>query len=242
MTLQAFYNDPWIKAEILSRLKQHRAADEIVQGLYWYGNKGCAVGCTVHKSPSLEDINAPYSAYEAQLGIPATLAHLEESIFEKLSNEDSKDFPIEFIEAIPVGADISNVWKSLVAWILSNEECGLLRLANSETIRENILLVAHLLSSPDKDTLENWRATMERVRFYSKKAIRDKNDYTILTLLHNLCTRISVQYSSPSPNHAFLDAFIDEYLSLSFQNSSEDIVESYAFKIKTQLITLLRSL
>ena len=37
--MQAFHDDPTIKTNILSGLAVHRAADEIVQGIYWENGK-----------------------------------------------------------------------------------------------------------------------------------------------------------------------------------------------------------
>jgi hypothetical protein len=42
-SLRAFHGDPAIKATYLARVHAHAAADEIVQGKYWEGGKGCAV-------------------------------------------------------------------------------------------------------------------------------------------------------------------------------------------------------
>lgn len=72
----------------------------------WENGKGCAIGCTLE--------GYDHERYPIELGIPVELAHLEEQIFEGLSNGEAKDFPLEFLEAIPLGADLSGVadrWK-----------------------------------------------------------------------------------------------------------------------------------
>lgn len=48
MTLIAFHGKQSIKDEYLARVRAHKAADEIIKGVYWEKGKGCAVGCTVH--------------------------------------------------------------------------------------------------------------------------------------------------------------------------------------------------
>lgn len=101
-TLRAFHGDPAIKEALLRQLRAHRQADEIVKGQYWEGGKGCAVGCTVHSSNHM--------LYERLHGTPEVLARLEGPIFEGLSNAKYKEFPIAFIEAIPVGSDLSLAW------------------------------------------------------------------------------------------------------------------------------------
>ena len=62
-TLKSYHNDPSIKAEYIDRIKDHREADRLVQG----------VGCTVNEDEE------PHSLYPPQLGIPVWLAHLEDA-------------------------------------------------------------------------------------------------------------------------------------------------------------------
>lgn len=76
VTLAAYGGDPAVKDKYLTRVRQHREADELVRGLEWDGRKGCAVSCALHKYE--------HAAYETELGIPAVLAHLEDAIFEGL--------------------------------------------------------------------------------------------------------------------------------------------------------------
>lgn len=99
--MRAFHNDAAIKAMYLARVQAHRAADEIAQGFYWQGGRGCAVGCTIHGDD--------HAAYERELGIPRMLARLEDRIFEGLPLAEAKNWPLRFLEAVPVGADLSRV-------------------------------------------------------------------------------------------------------------------------------------
>ena len=45
--MQAFHNDPAIKAKYLERVAAHRHLDQLVQGTGWESDRGCAVGCTL---------------------------------------------------------------------------------------------------------------------------------------------------------------------------------------------------
>lgn len=99
--LLAFHCDPSIKEKYLKRVREHREADEIAQGQYWRNGKGCAVGCTLHGDD--------HSAYERELGIPIALAYLEDRLFELMPLRRSKLWPEEFLQAVPVGADLSGV-------------------------------------------------------------------------------------------------------------------------------------
>jgi hypothetical protein len=102
--MKAFHGDPAVKQKYLARLKAHHEADEIIQGGGWDGSHGCAVGCTLNKYN--------HSAYEDELGLPRWLAYLEDRIFESLPLVDAQRFAVDFLESVPVGADVKNVhWK-----------------------------------------------------------------------------------------------------------------------------------
>ena len=90
MKLLAYHGKKEIKQMYLDRLKAHRIADELIQGVGWEQNgttKGCAVGCTLNAYD--------HARYETELGIPKYIARLEDSIFEgKLLDDDS---PVKLI-------------------------------------------------------------------------------------------------------------------------------------------------
>lgn len=111
--MKAFHNDAAIKEKYLNRVRLHAATDEIVKGQYWVNGKGCAVGCTIH--------SGNHSAYEDELGIPEIIAKLEDRIFEELPNESAMRWPLRFLEAIPVGADLSKVWPQFAIFLLTNK-------------------------------------------------------------------------------------------------------------------------
>ncbi|HZQ08652.1 MAG TPA: hypothetical protein VFD70_18870, partial [Anaerolineae bacterium] len=124
-TLVAYHGDPEVKEKYLARVRAHRAADQIIHGAYWQGGKGCAVGCTIHGDD--------HSAYERELGIPRIIAKLEDRIFEGMSNSASLMFPERFLDAIPVGADLSMVWYKFAHWLLVDPEHGVICFANEKT-------------------------------------------------------------------------------------------------------------
>lgn len=117
----AFHGDERVKATYLARVRAHAAADELIHGTYWEKGKGCAIGCTVHGSNHM--------AYESELGIPAQLAYLEDRLFESLPNGEAQTWPVRFLEAIPVGADLSMVWPQFVVWLLTDPTDGVIRFA-----------------------------------------------------------------------------------------------------------------
>lgn len=115
--LLAFHSYPAIKKKYLARVKAHAEADAIVKGQYWDEGKGCAVGCTIEGND--------HSRYEYELGIPATIAYLEDTIFEGLPNKEAMKFPEKFLKAIPVGADLSLVAAKFMVWQFEDEKFGL---------------------------------------------------------------------------------------------------------------------
>ena len=158
--MKAFHGDPKVKEKYLARVKAHRAADEIVQGHYWENGKGCAVGCTIHGSD--------HQAYETELGIPIQLAHLQDWIFENIPNKEAKNFPVDFLESIPVGVDLKLVLHQFLHWLLVDPEDGVIQYAqDEEQVKEAILSVADLHNRVIKGqevTNEQWDAAWTAAR------------------------------------------------------------------------------
>lgn len=112
----AYHGDTKVKSKYVKRVKQHYDADEIIKGIYWEEGKGCAVGCTIEGSD--------HNKYETELGIPSELAHLEDGIFENLTNGDAKEFPLKFLRAIKPGADLSLVTAKFMLWQFEDKKYG----------------------------------------------------------------------------------------------------------------------
>lgn len=134
--MQAFHGDKAIKAKYVARVLQHRKLDNIVQGQGWDRGKGCAIGCTLE--------SYDHERYPVELGIPMQIAYLEDSLFEMSTNTDAKKWPVQFLKAIPVGADLSKVWGEWAQWMLVSEDFGVLRYARTEGERVAINRVAEM--------------------------------------------------------------------------------------------------
>ena len=146
--MKAFHNNPLIKEEYTNRLKDHYEADEIIKGIYWEKGKGCAVGCTIHSDNHL--------SYETELGIPQVIARLEDAIFERLPNELAKEFPLQFLSAINVGADLSKVWNYFAIWLLTDAKYGILQhVENKKVIQDIADAYAEDITTPV--TVERWK-------------------------------------------------------------------------------------
>lgn len=125
----SFHGNELIKQKYLTRVREHRIADEIVKGYYWKDGKGCAVGCTLHSSN--------HWCYEDELGIPNHLAYIQDELFEALSNPEAKMFPEQFLEIIPVGMDLYPVLWKFMLFVLLDETNGLVNFnENKKVIRQ----------------------------------------------------------------------------------------------------------
>lgn len=114
------------KAQALTRIAAHEAADQIVSGTYGGDDpdapefRACAVGCSIRERGD-EDCDDLHGLYEPRWGVPAQVARLEDAIFEGMWRIDAaaaKCWPRRFAEAIPEGADLSLVWPRFAAWLL----------------------------------------------------------------------------------------------------------------------------
>lgn len=121
----AYHNDLSLKSKYVDRMKAYMKADAIVQGLGWDGRKGCGIGCTFE--------NYDHARGPIEIGVPETLMRLEDCIFERLPEDQAKRFPLAFLEAIPVGADLSMVWPRFAVWLLTSPDHGVLQHTGDDT-------------------------------------------------------------------------------------------------------------
>lgn len=150
----AYHNDSAIKTGIIAQLEAHRAADQLMKGVYWQHGKGCAVGCTVHSGNHAE--------YEKRFGIPRVLARLEDRIFEGLPNAKAMEWPVRFMSAIAPGADLSRVWNRFGNWLLVDNTWGVIRHAKTDVQRAIIREIAQKLMQPDAISESEWRELRRR--------------------------------------------------------------------------------
>ena len=122
----SFFGEPCLKKAVIARVKEHQRLDQIIQGTYWDGTRGCAIGCVLH--------SGDHMAYETQLGLPVFLAYMDEHIFERLPLEEAKGWPLRFIEAVPVGVDLELVFPRFMHWLLSDPH-GMRESADARTLR-----------------------------------------------------------------------------------------------------------
>lgn len=91
---------PEIKKDWLKRAKEHAAADRFIKGKWLNGmvgdyKSGCFFGCMTQSNNNTIELAAN------QMTSPLWLVHLAECIFEGLPDEESVNFPVDYMNAIP---------------------------------------------------------------------------------------------------------------------------------------------
>jgi len=97
------------KEDFIKELKWHQAQDNFIKGTYFEDGRGCAVGCSLESIARTKGLKLSFCShkeYEAHLGIPEWLARVEDRFFEGVSVGRSKQWPLEFAEAINTGANL----------------------------------------------------------------------------------------------------------------------------------------
>ncbi len=109
----AWYGSKELKALAMKRLREHRDADEFLQGVYFsdYG-RGCHLGCLTHSGDD------SHAQTERLFGIELQVAYWLESVFEALPADKAGQWVIDSTVAIPVGADLSRCHHHLAYWLL----------------------------------------------------------------------------------------------------------------------------
>ena len=150
----SFHGDIELKKQLLVNLGVHKELDHFMQGDYWldYDQKGCAIGCTL---VDFGEKPNDHSAYEPLFGIPRVLAKLEDGIFEGLSVEDSKWWPLAFAESVPVGKDLSLVWPKFAVWLLSDVK----KHATSDGVKaiDRVIGLYERRISGNEPSIEEWK-------------------------------------------------------------------------------------
>ncbi len=106
MNSTTFFNDPKLKAALLTQLRDDQAADRFIQGTYTQGEgatfKGCFIGCLTRTGDVTEVMRL--------FNLPIFVGTLGEYFFEALAADKAKELSVPYIEAIPVGVDVSLAW------------------------------------------------------------------------------------------------------------------------------------
>ena len=189
--LIAFNNKPKLKEALIAEMKKHIAADAVVQGLYgdfkkvaFKNFKGCGVGCTVKSYSKITKRKLflyIHSNYEL-FGIPADTAEVEDTLFESLNPKSCINFPLQLLEAIPVGADLTNVILNFQYWLLTDKKYGLYQFIDSRNLQKDFDEIMGIVPYTCIDPLDSYG------RYIFRFIKTTKNNK------HNLCIQNILSY------------------------------------------------
>ena len=170
--MKAFHNSPELKAGLLRELHKHEAADAATRGTYGEMGlsasafKGCAIGCALNSLNLLNGRFCPtpksvsdHHRFPEELGIPVEIAYLVDHIFENLPAPHYKTWSRRVIEAVPVGADLSNIVPTLLEWIILDPTDGFISRSEPKfhpTYRRFAGLVRKDWTTSGSVTLSEW--------------------------------------------------------------------------------------
>ena len=121
------------RAWLVEEMRDHQAADRLVQGLYWNDGKGCAVGCAMQSlDPDAEPDD--HARYAEMIGAPEMLVRLEDCIFEGLPNALAMEWPVRFTIALrDSSADEEALRRACMRFLHTTVSRALERYADAET-------------------------------------------------------------------------------------------------------------
>ena len=101
------------KKDFVAEMHLHAELDNFIKGTYGQGGtKGCAIGCGLKSLNKLKDIDvdtSDHSQFEKHGLYPEWLARLEDTLFEGVSDERSKTWPVKFTKAMPDGVEFEKL-------------------------------------------------------------------------------------------------------------------------------------
>ena len=134
-TFCAFYGDPAIKAKHSARLHARQTADKTVQDAFAEPKGYIAAYCPSPAKvfdPERDKDYGKYGEWALLFGYPTPLSGLRDAICEGLPESEARQFALDFLAVVPVGADLRRVWPRFALWLLSDAAHGVLQFVNAQ--------------------------------------------------------------------------------------------------------------
>lgn len=127
--LKTWHNHTAVKQRFLELAKSHQVADLFVQGQWLRTDegkqgdlyRGCKFGCL------LQTATNPLQNAELEMGLPLWLNSVTERIFEGLPPEEAILFPVQMIQAIPVGITTKEIYQKWAYALLVDGNHGVIK-------------------------------------------------------------------------------------------------------------------
>jgi hypothetical protein len=159
----AYDNDQEKKNKYVMRMRIDIDNQKLHQGgVYWsdYDQVGCAVGL-IARSYNYGEQEIHHRVGKL-LTIPANIVYLLDRLYEDLPPYQCVPFALNFLKAIPVGADLTHVNSHFIIWLLSDPQEGAITLANDPgvtIIRQVVDLHQQVIQGKDV-TSTQWNMAM----------------------------------------------------------------------------------
>lgn len=133
MKPRAWWGDPALKDRTIATVQAVRDQGALIQRRYVepaagtaLGFRACAIGAVVQPRRGLVTARDWLDAVEEEFGIPSRISHLVERIYDRLPSAQSEHaiFATEWLAAIPVGADLTDVHAAFTMSALSEYGSG----------------------------------------------------------------------------------------------------------------------
>lgn len=134
--MNAFDGEPQRKELLLTRARDiatayKRGVRAMTDGQYsWMVRKELAPLILPVADERCDDFARRSAACEnfgAEYGIPARIAFVARALFDDMHEENGIDWPVRFVKAIPVGAELDGVWREFALFVLGDPKVGLLQ-------------------------------------------------------------------------------------------------------------------
>lgn len=223
-----FANDPSQKELIAKQIKAHQDADEIVKWCDWQRGQGSIIGCVLH--------SCNHSEFETRFNIPKWFAHLIDRLFSGMSDKDSKLFPLQLWEAIPINIDLRGVRCKFFLFLLEENKRTVENSKIQDDLKSDILELIGDLHCVFKTMLNNKIAlsdAMSRSTTLASKSgsISDDTAYYASTFIL-AASILSISDATVNAIHSYLYASGERY-------NSYLRLETYC-RYGQKLISLLR--
>ena len=172
--MKAFEDTTITKAELITELKAHQVADNFVRGVYFEDGKGCAVGCSLESASRIKGLvvnESDHRLYEDLFGLPEYFALLSDKLFEGMSLEKSKSFPLEVIEAVNIGSNLREVEVLFKIEVLKLNLKTLEKLDNEYGLTDVTNQLIAALKSQDENELSAARAAARAAAESTESAV-----------------------------------------------------------------------
>jgi thioredoxin len=178
---RAFHGDATLKGMVIERVRAHIEAGQIE-----------SVDFFSHAWPLCDEYNGRYNLcgaalhgtdieeYETAFGIPSSAAMLEDSVHDLLIqtstdeqgtirhafSQSARDYPLNWLEGIPLGADLRNVTPHFLQWLLSGLidsplPFGASVADNIKAVLREVALLHARWADGDEPSTSQWKAARD---------------------------------------------------------------------------------